>query len=254
MADRNFIKPIPSISEVFKTLLAADFTIQWRQRRALIMSVVVPIVFIISWKSLVPIIGGASVLSICIAIGLPGTGLMGYSQVIARDREKGVFQRLRAAPIPTWVIMASRIVVQLAVIAIMTLITVAFGYYLDHIHIGFGSLVLVLLAALVGGLSFLALGQFVVAFIKGTEAVNAAVRLIYFPIAIIGALGEIGLFGTLVKNIVVWSPLGTTKTMLAAAMIPSSINNHVFLAFLATVGYSLVFAGIGIKYFRWTMD
>jgi ABC-2 type transport system permease protein len=192
------------------------------------------------------------VLSICIAIGLPAVGLMGYSMTLARDRERGVFQRLRAAPIPTWAIMVSRIAVQLLVMAAMTLATCLFAYVVDKISIPPLNLIFVVLAGLVGGLSFLALGQFVVAFVLSTEAVNSAVRLIYFPIAIVGGLGQIGLFGELVQKIVTYSPLGTTKTMLAAAMNLSSIDySHVLLAFVVTLAYALVFAGIGIRNFKW---
>jgi len=236
----------------FQSLLKADFIVQWRQRRALIMSVILPVVFIISWKSFIPVIGGAGVLSICLAIGLPGTGFMGYALTIARDRERGVFQRLRTAPIGARDIMMSRIVVQLAVLVFMTAVTVAFGYELDHITIGFGAFFLLLLAAIVGGLSFLALGQLVVAFTKTSEGTNAAVRLLYFPLAVLGAIGEIGVFGNIVKQITVWSPLGTTQTILAAAITPSTADMHALWALLATLGYGIVFAAIGIKFFRWS--
>lgn len=252
MTERGFIKKIPSAKEVLRSLLRADFVVQWRQRRASIMSIVVPVIFIVSWKGLIPEIGGAAVLSICIAVGLPAIGLMGYSQTIARDRERGVFQRLRTTPIPTWAIMSSRIIVQLAVILVMILATYIIGYYADGISIGFGNIILLCIAGLLGGLSFLAIGQAVVGYIKSSEAVNAAVRLIYFPIAIVGALGEIGLFGALVEKIVIWSPLGTTETLLSAAINPSGIGLHVLYALLATIGYAVFFAGIGIKWFKWS--
>lgn len=256
MNDQNIevISQTPQLENIFKTLLRADAIIQWKQRRALVMSLIIPIIFVISWKSLIPIIGAPSVLAICIAIGLPATGLMGYSQTIARDRERGVFQRLRTAPIPTWVIMTSRIIIQLGVIVLMTLVTYAVANWVDKITISVGSLLLVLLAALAGGLSFLALGQLVVALIKSSEAVNAAVRLIYFPLAIVGALGEVNLFGDVVKKIVTWSPLGTTKTLLVAAMEPSTINSHIFWVLLVTLGYGIVFAGLGIRWFKWAVN
>jgi ABC-2 type transport system permease protein len=251
--EKNFIKPIPSVSEAFQTLLSADFRVQWRQRRSLIMSIIVPIIFLISWKSLIPVIGGPEVLSICMAVGLPAVGLMGYSLTIARDRERGIFQRLRAAPVPTWIIMSSRLIVQLVVIAAMALVTIAIAGWVDKISIAPLNIVLLVIASLIGGMSFLALGQFIVAFIQSSEAVNSAARLIYFPIAIVGALGSIGIFGKTVANIVTWSPLGTTKVLLVAAMEPSTIFTHdVLFALAVTLGYGLVFAGIGIRYFKWT--
>jgi len=252
--EQSFIKPIPSTWQVLRTLLRADSRVQWRQRRALVMSALVPIIFVISWRPLIPEIGAASVLSICIAIGLPAVGLMGYSQTLARDRERGVFQRLRAAPIATWAIMSSRIIVQLGVIAFMTLVTCAVAYEVDKITIAPLNLIALLIGSIVGGLSFIALGQFVVAFMRSTEAVSSATRLIYFPIAIVGALGQIGLFGALVQKIVTYSPLGTTKTMLAAAMNFSTMDSHVLLAFVITLAYGIVFAAIGIRNFHWSVQ
>lgn len=253
--EQKLIHPIPSTGTALKTLLRADFTAQWRQRRALLMSLIVPVIFVVSWKTLIAAIGGIAVLSICIAIALPANGLMGYSLIIARDRERGIFQRLRAAPVPTWVIMGSRIIVQLAMIALVTAITIAVAAWYDQVYLGPLEIALTIVMAVIGGLSFVALGQAIVAYMQSSESVNAAARLIYFPIAIVGGLGEVGLFGTTLQKIVVYSPLGTTKTILAAAMEPATLmHSDVLIALAVTIGYGLVFAAIGIRYFRWSVS
>ncbi|HEV8666342.1 MAG TPA: ABC transporter permease, partial [Candidatus Paceibacterota bacterium] len=206
------IKKVPSPTEALKYLLRADATVQWRSRRSLFMSLLVPVIFLISWKSLIPTFGAATVLSICISVGLPAMGLMGYALSLGRDREKGIFQRLRAAPIPTWVIMGSRILVQVSLIVLMALVTCAFAYEIDHISIGFVSILLIILSAALGGLSFLALGQLIVAFIKSSDAINATTRLVYSAVAVVGAIGQLGVFGVSVQKIVEYSPLGTSRT------------------------------------------
>jgi ABC-2 type transport system permease protein len=249
------IKKVPSSAQALKYLLRADATVQWRSRRSFLMSLIVPVVFLISWKGLIPEIGAANVLSICIAVGLPAMGLMGYALALGRDREKGIFQRLRAAPIPTWVIMSSRLLVQLCMIVAMALVTCAFAYEVDHITISLLSLLLIVLSAILGGAAFLALGQVIVAFIKTSDAINATTRLIYTALAVVGAIGQIGIFGTVVQKIITYSPLGTTKTMLAAVMTPASfITEPVLLAAAITLGYGVVFAFLGITYFRWTVN
>src|SRR5882724_9773484 len=93
---------IPKTSIVLKSLLRADFTTQWRNRRSFILVLLVPVIILISWKGVIDKLGGAFALSTCITIGLVAIGLMGYCNSIARDRDKGVFQRLRVAPIPSW--------------------------------------------------------------------------------------------------------------------------------------------------------
>ncbi len=142
---------IPSSSDALRSLLRADFTTQWKNRRALILLLLVPVIILISWKGLVAKLGGAYVLATCITIGLNAIGLMGYANTIARDRDKGVFQRLRVAPVPTWSIMISRLTVQLSMIIIVTLLVFVSGYYFDKITIPFEGYALALLAAIVGG-------------------------------------------------------------------------------------------------------
>lgn len=249
------VKKVPSPAKAFKALFRADATVQWRSRRSLLMSLVVPVVFLVSWKSLIPVFGAPTVLSICISVGLPAMGLMGYALSLGRDREKGIFQRLRAAPIPTWVIMSSRLFVQVCMILIMALVTCAFAYAVDHIAIGFVSLLLILVASALGGLSFLALGQLIVAFIKSSDAINATTRLIYTAIAVVGGISQLGVFGPTLEKIVTYSPLGTTRTMLAAAMTPATfISEPVLVAAALTAAYGIFFAFIGISYFRWTVN
>jgi ABC-2 type transport system permease protein len=244
----------PSFAATWRALLRADFTVQWRQRRSLVLTVLVPIAFLIGWKDLIPTIGAHGVLAICIAVGLPAMGLMGYSQTIARDREKGVFQRLRTTPTATSAIMGSRILVQLAITMAMTLCTYATANAVDGITLGAGSVALVLVAALAGGMAFLALGQCVVALVRSAEAVSAVGRLIYLPLALVGGLGAAGLLGPVIQRVVVWSPIGTTKTLLLAAMSPTTIDLHAVAALAVTLGYGVVFAAIGIRWFKWSID
>src|SRR5437763_4381403 len=99
------------------------------------MLLLLPIIIVIGWKGLVPKVGGAFVLSSCITLGLIAIGLMGYSNAIARDRDKGVFQRLRVTPVPTWTIMVSRLTVQLFMILLLTIIIFFAGFYYDKITI-----------------------------------------------------------------------------------------------------------------------
>ena len=80
---------IPKSSDALLSLLRADFTTQWRNRRAVMMSLLVPVIILISWKGLVDKFGGPFVLSISMTIGLTSIGLMGYAISIARDRDKG---------------------------------------------------------------------------------------------------------------------------------------------------------------------
>ncbi len=242
---------MPSASAAFSSLLRADFTTQWRNRRATIMVILVPVVILIFWKALVPKFGGGFVLSNCITVGLTAIGLMGYSNAVARDRDRGIFQRLRVAPVPAWSIMVSRLAVQLAMIVTMTMAVFVVGAYYDKITMPLQGYVTGLLSALVGGAVYLGLGQAIVGRIKNAETVNAVTRLVYFVFIMVGMFGELGTLGKEVSAAVKWSPYGTVKNVVFASMQPGAWNNQTTNYLLVMIGYAVVFSFLGIKWFRW---
>lgn len=242
---------IPKTSTVFASLLKADLTTQWRNRRSFVLVLFVPVIILVSWKDVIDQLGGAFALSACITIGLMAIGLMGYSNSIARDRDKGVFQRLRVAPVASWSIMASRLTVQLMMILLVTVLVFFAGYYVDHITLSPVGYVLTFFTALIGGAVYLGLGQLIVGLIKNPETVNSTTRLVYFVFIMVGMFGEFGVLGEQVKQIAVWSPYGAVKHVLSAGMEPEKWDTDTTKALLATIGYAIVFSTIGIRKFVW---
>jgi ABC-2 type transport system permease protein len=246
---------IPKTSTVLRTLLRADFTTQWRNRRAVILTLVVPVIILMTWKSLIKVAGGPFVLSNSIVLGLIATGLMGYSNSIARDRDKGIFQRLRVAPISSWSIMMSRIIVQLAMIVILTTIVFIIGNSFDHITLQPAGYLVTYFTAIIGAAVYLSLGQMIVGRIKNPETVNATVRLVYFLFILGGMMGEIFVISypklSALADVIRWSPYGTVRTILAFGMEPAKWNNYASMALLATIGYAAICAVLGIKWFKW---
>jgi ABC-2 type transport system permease protein len=242
---------IPKTSAILSTLVRADLTTQWRNRKSLIMVLLVPVIILISWKGLVDKLGGQFVLSTCITIGLISIGLMGYSNSIARDRDKGIFQRLRVAPVSSWCIMASRLFVQLVMILLLTVVVFIVGYNFDHIALSAGGYLMSFLAAVVSGAVYLSLGQVVVGRIKNPETVNSTTRLIYFLFIMIGMFGELGVLGDQLKQVVHYSPYGVVKSILSSSMHPSTWTNETTILLLMTIGYTFIFSFFGIKWFKW---
>ena len=243
---------IPKTSAAFATLLRSDLKTQWRNRRSVVLILLIPVIILLSWKGAIEHIGGAIALGTCITIGLTAIGLMGYSNSVARDREKGVFQRLRATPIPAWCIMTSRITVQLVLIAIVTLLVFFAGFYFDKSSLSPIGYILAFIAAIIGGAVYLGLGQMIVGLIKNPETVNSTTRLVYFAFIMIGMLGQFGIFGEQLKNIVIWSPYGTVQTLISVSLNPEQWNAQTTEALFVTIGYAFLFSSIGIKKFQWS--
>ena len=243
---------IPKTSVVLNSLLRADFTTQWRNRRSFILVLLVPVIILISWRGVIDKLGPAIALSSCITIGLVAVGLMGYGNSVARDRDRGVFQRLRVAPMPSWCIMASRLIVQLVMILLLTVLVFIAGDKIDHIRLAPAGYIVGFLTALVGGAVYLGLGQVIVGLIRNAETVNSTSRLVYFVFIMVGLLGGLGTLGNQVKEIVMWSPYGTVNRIVAAGLQPATWNTETTTALLVTIGYAFVFSMIGIKKFKWS--
>lgn len=243
---------IPKTSEVMKALLKADYITLWRNRRANIMALLMPLIIVFSWKGLIPVTGGAFILANGITLGVIAIGLMGYANSVARDRDKGVFQRLRVTPLPLWTIMVSRLLVQLTLILLLTIVVFISGYQFDHIVISTSGYVFAFLISMVGGGLYLSLGQAIVGRIQIPETVNSTSRLIYLAFIMTGMLGQFDYFGKEFKEIVKWTPYGTVREILSASLEPAKWSNHSTEALLLTAGYIIIFAVLGIKWFKWS--
>ena len=243
---------VPKTSAALSSLLRADFTTQWRNRKSTVLILLVPVIILISWKGIIDKLGPAFALSTCITLGLIAIGLMGYSNAVARDRDKGVFQRLRVTPVPTWSIMVSRLIVQLAMIILVTAAVFIAGYYFDKITLAPAGYALTFLTAIVGGALYLGLGQLIVGLLKNAETVNSTSRLVYFVFIMVGMFGDLGVLGNQFKEAVHWSPYGTVKNILSASMEPSAWSNHTTMALLITIAYAVAFSFLGIKKFKWS--
>ena len=244
-------RTLSSTMKVFSSLLQADLRTQWRNRRATLMVFLLPVIILFAWRPLIKQFGGPFVLSNCITIGLNAIGIMGYTNSIARDRDKGIFQRLRVSPAPNWTIMGSRLIVQLILIGILTLVVFIAGYQYDHISLTAGGYIATFFVALVVGAVYLALGQAIVGRIMNPETVNATSRLVYLALILIGMFGELGMLGKALNRIVVYSPYGTVETIVSHALVPASWNADASIALLITLGYTAVFSYLGIKWFKW---
>jgi ABC-2 type transport system permease protein len=110
---------------------------------------------------------------------------------------------------------------------------------------------------LIGGALYLGLGQMIVGLVKNAETVNSTSRLVYIALIMLGMFGELsrftelGRFGKQLQTMVVWSPFGTVKTILASGMQLSTWNSETSMALLVTFGYAILFSFLGIKWFRW---
>jgi len=235
-------------------LVRADGTAQLRTPQALLITFALPLILLVATglgKNSAALGGPEFRISLALTVGLVSIGTVGYSLAIARDRDTGVFQRLRVTPAPTWTIMVSRWIVQLSAVLVMTIVVLVIAAVVVGVTLSPQDYVFTVLVALVGSAVFLSIGQAIVGLIASADTLNAAGRLLYVPLIGLSLFGNTDRLGTTVEMVSRWSPGGCLETLLSAAMGATAWSGQVWWALLASFGYTVVFAVIGIRWFRW---
>jgi ABC-2 type transport system permease protein len=246
------------MSGIFASLFRADLTVLVRTGRTMLLNILVPIMILVitglqsgKTASSTTFSTGTFDIGLALTYGLLSSSLIGYSITVARDRDAGVFQRLRVTPAPTWAIMTSRLLVQLVLDLIMTVIVVIVGAIMHHLTLTVGEVLLFGCISLLGGIVFLAIGQAVVGLVRSVTAVNAIGRALYVILLLLGLLGSTGVLGDSAKTLADWSPVGAVIVLYSGVLTQVGWGLEQTDALIACAGYILVGAFIGIRWFRW---
>lgn len=254
VAARGRRAPLPTWSASLTALLRADVEAQLRTYRSLIITFALPLIMLLVTGAgkRSSALGDADFrIALALTVGMVSTGTIGYSLAVARDRDGGVFQRLRVTPTPTWVIMASRWIVQLVQVFIMAVVVLAVGAIFVNVTLPAQDYVFTVLVALVGSAVFLSIGQAIAALIPSADTLNAMGRLLYVPLIGLSVFGNSDLLGTTFEMVSRWSPGGCLETMFSATMGSAPWTGETWAALLASFAYTVVFASVGVRWFRW---
>jgi len=243
----------PPIGLVARSLLRADGIVLARNHRALLLSLGAPLILLVATnnKSVQHLGGALFVIGLCIAIGLLNTSILGYALTVVKDRDEGIFQRLRLTPAPSWTILASRLTIQVIANALLALVVAIIGGLLHHLSLSAAQYGLVVATSIVGGAVFLAIGQATVGLIRSADTVNAATRLLLVALLFLGLFGQSGALGHTWESIARWSPVGAVMTLFAGILNLSRWDSRDTLTLIACAAYIAVSAIVGIRWFRW---
>src|SRR5665213_4033830 len=225
-----------------------------RNRRAVLLSVLLPILLLFATntnRAEQRLDGSTFIVGLCITYGLVSTSIMGYALTVARDREKGVFQRLRVTPTPTWTIMVSRLVMRIVANLVIAIVVVIVGAQIHHLSLSAGEYALVLVVSVLGGAVFLAIGQALVGLVRSADSVNAAGRVLYIGLVFLGLLGLEGVLGDTIQSIAKWSPVGAVMTLFAGVLDLAAWSSTDTLSIVACLGYVVACTVVGIRWFQW---
>ena len=241
----------PSTPLAVRALLTADATVLLRSRQVLLLNLIVPLAILFITNRGRFSTDAAFLIGMALTYGLLSSGIIAYPTTLSRDREAGVFQRLRVTPAPTWAIMGSRLAVQFAADLVMGVIVLIVGSIQHQVVFSAAEYLLILGISLLGAAVFLAIGQALVALLRSAGVVNAVARVLYIVLFLVGILGATGILGDDVKEIAAWTPVGALMALFGSMSDLASWTAQNTWQTVALFGYAAVFAGIGIRWFRW---
>jgi ABC-2 type transport system permease protein len=246
---------VPTVAGTLKALLRADGTVQLRNGRGLALTFLLPLAVLygLSAGKRSALLGGPLFnVAAALTLGIASIAILGYTATVARDREQGVFQRLRVTPAPTWTIMVSRLTVQVVAMVAMAVVVLLAAALVEKVTLNWGAYVLTILGVILSSAVFLGVGQALVGLLTSADTVNAVGRLSYLPLFALGLFAHSQIFGTTFETIARWSPGGAVATLLSGAMNPPSWSAEIWWALLASILYAVVFAAVGIRWFQWS--
>jgi ABC-2 type transport system permease protein len=239
---------------MLRSLLRADLTATVKNGRTLIIGAVMGLLVIVTTRSeqgAQHFGGHAYAVGVATAVTLMTTAILGYAMSMSRDRESGVLRRLQVTPAPGWAIIASRMVAQAVSALVLALVIVVIGSRIDSLSLSAVQYALALAFSLLGIVVFLSIGQALVGLIRSAAAVNAAGRAVFVVLAVLGLLGQAGALGGTWATIAPWTPLGAVMTLYARVLDLAAWSSRDTESVLASAGYIVILAAVGIRWFRW---
>ncbi|HUZ01481.1 MAG TPA: ABC transporter permease [Thermomicrobiaceae bacterium] len=122
-----------------------------------------------------------------LAMSIMNNGMIGLSSSFVTYRERGILRRIKATPFPLWMFILARILTQVLIAVLQSVILLGVATVLFHVKISGDVVSLVAMIAL-GALAFLAIGFLISGVARNTEVADSLSNAIAFPMMFLGGV------------------------------------------------------------------
>lgn len=174
--------PARALFELFK----AEFILYWREPFGFFFTLIFPSLLLLLFGSIFggeEIGGGFRVVDFytpgLLAMVIANIGLMGLPLTLANYREEGILKRYQVSPLPLWGLFGVHLAVNAAMFLVGAVIVIAVGFLVFQVPLtaNYGGL---LVAVLLGLLSFCAVGLALASVTSSVRTVQAVGNLLFF--------------------------------------------------------------------------
>jgi ABC-2 type transport system permease protein len=193
-------------------------------------------------------IGGLIPAFIAMVIGI--TGLMAVTITMATYRENGILRRLSTTPVSPLVVMAAQVAVVFSMTALGTLLLIAAGNLVFHVHFG-GNALSLLAGFILCCLSFYGIGFILAGILPTARTAQVIAMIMLYPMLIFsGAAWPRELMPVAIQNIADFIPLTYVVNLLRGLWSGEAWSLHL-VDVGVLVGMLLFGIFISVKTFRW---
>lgn len=185
-----------------------------------------------------------------LAMSLMQLGLFGTMQYIGL-RERKVFKRLGATPLPKWILLAAEVTVRLMMAVVQTLLIVLVGKLVFDVQMVGNWLALIGLV-LLGAATFVCIGYMIAVFAKSEDGAQGLIQTVQFPMMFLGGVFfPVEYMPAFLKPVVAAIPLNYLCDLLRQVMVGASAMHTTALNLGVLGGCALVSLAIAVRFFRW---
>jgi ABC-2 type transport system permease protein len=170
----------------------------WRNPQSRVFTLIFPIIFLVIFSA---VIGGTTTtpsgakikVSVYYVPGIAALAIIAASFVnlavsIVAQRESGVLKRRRASPVPAWVLIAGRAAVAVLVALVMVAAIILIGRLAFGVPVPTSKLGGVVLASVLGAVTFSCLAFAISAFIATADAAQPVLQFLILPLYFISGV------------------------------------------------------------------
>ena len=186
-----------------------------------------------------------------VALVLMFGGLMGFSEVVAVRREKGILRRVKVSPISLSKFLGSGMATVVVAALLQAAILVLVGWLVFRIRVN-GSWLNIAVVVVAGSLSFVSLGFMISSLTKTSKSALLAGNAISMPMMFLsGLFFSIEWVPTPLKVIARCLPLYYLGDAMRGVMIDAASLADVWLDLLVLAGMGVVCFLVAVRFFRW---
>ncbi len=170
----------------------------WREPASVFFTVILPLIFFTLFAAIFgseqTVVNGNEIdtatyyVPAILALSLINATFVNLTIWLTIERERGQLKRVRATPVPAWVVIAGRTLTSAAVAAIMVVVVCGFGAVLYGVELPTATLPGVIVSVVVGTFSLAALGFAAAGLVPSENAAPPVANVLVLPLEFISGI------------------------------------------------------------------